>query len=149
MMYNVYVKEMMKLIRIYTAPSCASCRKVKGWLKEHQIPYVEKNIFSTLLRESELKELLERSENGYFTTNNSVTLDKLLISDISDFLISPVDVFNNFDKLEINSIERKHLLDGKKIERNVTNTSFILNNNEIVGIAKPNDYLKLDTYLGD
>lgn len=55
---------MMSMIRIYTAPSCASCRKVKSWLKERQIPYVEKNIFSTLLRESELKELLERSENG-------------------------------------------------------------------------------------
>lgn len=54
----------MSMIRIYTAPSCASCRKVKSWLKERQIPYVEKNIFSTLLRESELKELLERSENG-------------------------------------------------------------------------------------
>ncbi len=52
------------MIRIYTAPSCASCRKVKSWLKEQNIPYVEKNIFSTLLRKSELKELLERSENG-------------------------------------------------------------------------------------
>ncbi len=52
------------MIRIYTAPSCASCRKVKAWLKEHDIPYVEKNIFSTLLREDELRELLERSENG-------------------------------------------------------------------------------------
>ena len=30
------------MVRIYTAPSCASCRKVKAWLKEHQIPYVEK-----------------------------------------------------------------------------------------------------------
>lgn len=52
------------MIRIYTAPSCASCRKVKAWLKEHNIPYVEKNIFSTILREGELRELLERSENG-------------------------------------------------------------------------------------
>ena len=52
------------MIRIYTAPSCASCRKVKNWLKEHHIPYVEKNIFSTLLREDELRGLLERSENG-------------------------------------------------------------------------------------
>jgi transcriptional regulator, Spx/MgsR family len=52
------------MIRIYTAPSCASCRKVKAWLKEHDIPYVEKNIFSTLLRKEELQELLERSENG-------------------------------------------------------------------------------------
>ena len=52
------------MIRIYTAPSCASCRKVKAWLKEHDIPYVEKNIFYTILREDELRELLERSENG-------------------------------------------------------------------------------------
>ena len=52
------------MIRIYTAPSCASCRKVKAWMKEHHIAYVEKNIFSVLLREKELKELLERSENG-------------------------------------------------------------------------------------
>ena len=49
------------MIRIYTAPSCASCR---SWLNENQIPYVEKNIFSTILREDELRELLERSENG-------------------------------------------------------------------------------------
>lgn len=52
------------MIRIYTAPSCASCRKVKAWLKENNIPYVEKNIFSTILRKEELQELLERSENG-------------------------------------------------------------------------------------
>lgn len=52
------------MIRIYTAPSCASCRKVKAWLKENNIPYIEKNIFSTILRKEELKELLERSENG-------------------------------------------------------------------------------------
>lgn len=52
------------MIRIYTAPSCASCRKVKAWMNEHNISYVEKNIFSVLLREDELRELLERSENG-------------------------------------------------------------------------------------
>ena len=52
------------MIRIYTAPSCASCRKVKAWLKENDIPYVEKNIFSTNLRKEELQELLARSENG-------------------------------------------------------------------------------------
>lgn len=63
MMYNSD-ERMMKMIRIYTAPSCASCRKVKSWLNEHNIPFVEKNIFSTLLRKEELKELLERSENG-------------------------------------------------------------------------------------
>lgn len=52
------------MIRIYTAPSCASCRKVKAWLKDNDIPYMEKNIFSTILRKEELVEILERSENG-------------------------------------------------------------------------------------
>lgn len=75
------------MIRIYTAPSCASCRKVKSWLKEHQIPYVEKNIFSTLLRESELKELLERSENGtddiISKRSKIIKEDKIDIDDMS------------------------------------------------------------------
>ena len=52
------------MIRIYTAPSCASCRKVKAWIKENDLPFVEKNIFSTSLHKEELQELLARSENG-------------------------------------------------------------------------------------
>ena len=48
------------MIRIYTAPSCASCRKVKSWLMK-SIPYVER-IFFYFIKESELRELLERSE---------------------------------------------------------------------------------------
>ena len=95
MMYNVYVKEMMIMIRIYTAPSCASCRKVKGWLKDHQIPYVEKNIFSTLLRESELRELLERSENGTddiiskrskIIKENQVEIDDMSVNQLIHFI---------------------------------------------------------------
>ena len=83
------------MIRIYTAPSCASCRKVKAWLKEHQIPYVEKNIFSTLLRETELRELLERSENGTddiiskrskIIKENQVDLDVITIKDANKYI---------------------------------------------------------------
>lgn len=83
------------MIRIYTAPSCASCRKVKHWLNEHQIPYVEKNIFSTLLREEELKELLERSENGTddiiskrskIIKENKVDLNELSINQLIKFI---------------------------------------------------------------
>lgn len=83
------------MIRIYTAPSCASCRKVKAWLKDHDIAYVEKNIFSTLLRESELKELLERSENGTddiiskrskIIKENQIDLDELSINELIKFI---------------------------------------------------------------
>lgn len=52
------------MIVIYTSPGCASCRKVKQWLKDRDLAYVEKNIFSTLLNENEIKHLLMRSENG-------------------------------------------------------------------------------------
>ena len=52
------------MIVVYTSPGCASCRKVKQWLKDRDIPYIEKNIFKTLLNENEIKHLLMRSENG-------------------------------------------------------------------------------------
>lgn len=52
------------MIVIYTSPGCASCRKVKQWLKDHELPYIEKNLFKTLLNDTEIKLLLQRTENG-------------------------------------------------------------------------------------
>ena len=52
------------MIVVYTSPGCASCRKVKQWLKDRNLKFVEKNIFSTILNENEIKHLLMRSENG-------------------------------------------------------------------------------------
>ena len=94
LLYN-YLQRSDCMIRIYTAPSCASCRKVKSWLNENQIPYVEKNIFSTLLKESELRELLERSENGTddiiskrskIIKENDIDIDSMKINDLIKFI---------------------------------------------------------------
>lgn len=52
------------MVIIYTSPGCASCRKAKQWLKDNQIEFVEKNIFTTLLNEEEIKYILSRCENG-------------------------------------------------------------------------------------
>ena len=52
------------MVILYTSPGCASCRKAKQWLKDNQIEFVEKNIFSSLLQENEIKYLLSRCENG-------------------------------------------------------------------------------------
>ena len=61
------------MIRIYTAPSCASCRKVK----------------------SELRELLERSENGTddiiskrskIIKENDIDIDSMKINDLIKFI---------------------------------------------------------------
>ena len=52
------------MIILYTSPGCASCRKAKQWLKDNGLKFVEKNIFTTLLKEDEIKYLLSRTENG-------------------------------------------------------------------------------------
>ena len=52
------------MVKIYTSPSCSSCRKVKKWFNDQKIPYIEKNIFVSTLNEEELKDILKKSENG-------------------------------------------------------------------------------------
>lgn len=52
------------MIRLYTAPGSQSCRKAKNWLTNRNMPFIEKNILSSQLREEELREFLARSENG-------------------------------------------------------------------------------------
>ncbi len=55
---------MKNAVLFYTSPGCASCRKAKRWLEDNHINFVEKNIFSNLLSEAEIKYLLSRCENG-------------------------------------------------------------------------------------
>ena len=52
------------MIILYSSPGCASCRKVRQWLKDRNLKFIEKNIFTTMLSENEIKLLLMRSENG-------------------------------------------------------------------------------------
>ena len=52
------------MILFYTSPGCASCRKVKKWLKDHDLKFIEKNIFTTLLNETEITHSSIFEENG-------------------------------------------------------------------------------------
>ncbi|WLD94918.1 transcriptional regulator SpxA [Alkalihalobacillus sp. AL-G] len=52
------------MVKLYTSPSCTSCRKAKAWLEEHEIPFQERNIFSEPLSITELKEILRMTEEG-------------------------------------------------------------------------------------
>ncbi|MCD2255461.1 transcriptional regulator SpxA [Agrilactobacillus fermenti] len=51
-------------VTLYTSPSCTSCRKARAWLKEHDIPFTERNIFSDPLNKNEIKRILRMTENG-------------------------------------------------------------------------------------
>ena len=52
------------MVKLYTSPSCTSCRKARAWLEEHDIPYTERNIFSEPLSIDEIKEILRMTEDG-------------------------------------------------------------------------------------
>jgi regulatory protein spx len=82
------------MVRIYTSPSCSSCRKVKKWFEIEGIPFEERNIFSATLNESELKEMLEKSENGtedIISTRSKVIKEQNL--DVENMSISQLVLF--------------------------------------------------------
>ncbi len=57
-------KERSTMVTLFTSPSCTSCRKAKAWLKENDIPYQERNIFSEPLSIEEVKQILRMTEDG-------------------------------------------------------------------------------------
>lgn len=83
------------MIKIYVSPSCSSCKKVKKWFTEQNIPFEEKNIFSPNLKEEELKEILTKSENGTsdiiskrskVIKENKIDVDDMTITEMISFI---------------------------------------------------------------
>lgn len=83
------------MVIIYTSPSCSSCKKVKKWFEEQNIPYKEKNIFTYALTSDELKEMLEKSENGTediiskrskIIKENNIDIDSMSINELLEFI---------------------------------------------------------------
>jgi len=83
------------MIVVYTSPGCASCRKVKQWLKDRKLPFVEKNIFKTLLDDEEIRYLLMRTENGSediiskrskVLTEQHIDVDEMSLNELISFI---------------------------------------------------------------
>ena len=83
------------MIKIYTSPSCASCRKVKKWFDENGIPYEAKNIFGKQLRREDLLEIISKCENGTddiismrskIVQENDIDFDSMTISELISFI---------------------------------------------------------------
>ncbi len=62
--YRLHKEGVIAMLTLYTSPSCTSCRKARAWLQEHDIAFVERNIFSEPLNISELKAILQMTEDG-------------------------------------------------------------------------------------
>lgn len=83
------------MVNLYTSPSCTSCRKARSWLKEHNIPFKERNIFSDPLSKDEIKQVLRMTEDGteeIISTRSKVfqelklNLDDLTMDELLDLI---------------------------------------------------------------
>ena len=90
MMYNI------TMIVIYTSPGCSSCRKVKNYLKDKQLRFIEKNIFNTLLNVEEIRYLISRTENGTddiiskrskIIQENKIDIDSMSLNELCNFIV--------------------------------------------------------------
>ncbi len=102
------------MIRIYTSPSCSSCRKVKKWFDEQKIPYVEKNIFTSVLNPEELKDILSKTENGTddiiskrsnIIKEGNIDIDSMTVNELIDFI-----------KKNPSCLKRPIMVDDRKIQ---------------------------------
>ena len=84
------------MIVVYTSPGCASCRKVKSFMKDNNLQYIEKNIFNTLLNNKEIRYLISRTENGTddiiskrskIIKENDIDIDSMSVNELADFIV--------------------------------------------------------------
>lgn len=102
------------MIKIYTSPSCSSCKKAKEFFKKEDIPFQEKNIFVTDLNDSEIKDILIKSENGtedIISTRSKVIKDNKV--DINSMSISELIAFIRKNP---SVLKRPIMVDEKKIQ---------------------------------
>lgn len=85
------------MIVIYTSPGCASCRKVKQFLKDRNLDFIEKNIFKTLLNEKEIKYLISRTDGGTediiskrsrIIQENNFNIDEMSLDKLCKFIVN-------------------------------------------------------------
>ena len=102
------------MIKIYTSPSCSSCRKAKDFFKKEDIPYQEKNIFVTMLNDEELKDMLVKSEHG--TEDIISTRSKIIKEQNKDIDNMSIKELIAFIRENPSVLKRPIMVDDKKIQ---------------------------------
>lgn len=84
------------MIKIYTTPSCSSCRKAKKWMDSYGIRYIEKNIFNVALTKQDIYAILASSERGFediislrskVIIDGNYDLEEMTTSQLVDFIM--------------------------------------------------------------
>lgn len=111
---NPTIRKCLDMINLYIAPSSASSRKARAWLKDHDIAFNERNIKSKPLNAAEVKQILRLTENGsedIISTRSNVfkelhvDLDSLSVSQLVDLVVKYPDL-----------IKRPIIFDDKRLE---------------------------------
>lgn len=121
------------MIVIYTSPGCSSCRKVKTYLKDNHLDFIEKNIFNTLLNRNEIKYLISRTDNGTddiiskrskIIQENKVDFESMSINELCDFIVENPSILKRpiiiddrnlqvgYDEEEIALFNKLHTISG-------------------------------------
>lgn len=102
------------MVTLYTSPSCTSCRKARAWLKEHDIAFKERNIFSEPLSLNEIKNILRMTEDGTedIISKRSKAYQKLSV-DLND--LSMKDLFKLMSK-NPGLLRRPIIIDDKRLQ---------------------------------
>ena len=102
------------MIKIYTTPSCASCRKAKAWLDEHNILYEEKNIFAYPITKDDIKLMLKNTENGFediistrskYLHENNIDIEDLKYSELEQLIIEQPSILKRPIIVEDNKLQ--------------------------------------------
>ena len=102
------------MVIIYTTPSCASCRKAKKWLEEHEIEYVEKNIFAFPLTKEDIRLMLKNTENGFediistrskYIIENNVDIENMKVSELEKLIMENPSILRRPIIVEDNKLQ--------------------------------------------
>lgn len=102
------------MIKIFTTPSCASCRKAKSWLEEHNIDYEEKNIFAYPLTKEDIRLMLKNTENGFediistrskFIMENNIDIDSMKFSELEQLIMDNPSILKRPIIVEDNKLQ--------------------------------------------
>lgn len=110
---GLQLKMSEKVIKLYTSPSCTSCRKAKAWLQTNHLNFEEKNIFAEPLSENEIRQILAATEGGVedIISTRSKVYEKLGI-DFNDLSLKEmIRLFKEYPSL----LRRPILLDEKRV----------------------------------
>jgi regulatory protein spx len=102
------------MLKLFTSPSCTSCRKARRWLVNHGIEFEERNMMNEPLSICELRQILSMTEEGtmeLISTRSKAYAD--LDIDLEDMSVNDLLALL---KENPNLIRRPLLIDEKRLQ---------------------------------